>query len=376
MLNAIQSINQSFIVGVLGSGLGNPVAALMGTMQGGQLGQLGNLLKGLQGLFGKSAGMPGSAVPQRPLPFSGANININISINPLGALQQPTGGGPLQSFGKVPEVGSESQWKGFADAANSRITGSDAAKKGVEFDGTNPWSKGGDKTDMAAVGWALQKNDNLRYNADSKQFYVTNADGSTRNVASLDEVKQQITNAGGASSSNGAAYNAVGAFLDGRVGNAQSSSSAAQQKASGFQNPFQQLVEMLQKLVQKLTQGGAAGAASGSGAVGAPSGGGGVGAPAGGGAGAPAGGASGAAPTGGGASGGSGISSMDSMVSKAGGNIDSMMAQAEQLMASDKPSDQLKGQMMMQRAMRMFEMISKMLEQRSQAQAKAIQAIK
>jgi hypothetical protein len=64
------------------------------------------------------------------------------------------------------------------------------------------------------------------------------------------------------------------------------------------------------------------------------------------------------------------------MVSKAGASIDKMMAEAEQLMASDKPSDQLKGQMLMQRAMRMFETISKMLEQRSQAQAKAIQAIK
>jgi hypothetical protein len=115
-------------------------------------------------------------------------------------------------------------------------------------------------------------------------------------------------------------------------------------------------------------QGGAAGAsgasAGGSGGVSGGSG---------------AGGASGYTPSAGasGGSGGSGgISSMDSMVSKAGASIDKMMGEAESLMASDKPSDQLKGQMMMQRAMRMFEMISKMLEQRSQAAAKAIQAIK
>jgi hypothetical protein len=73
---------------------------------------------------------------------------------------------------------------------------------------------------------------------------------------------------------------------------------------------------------------------------------------------------------------GGGISSEAAMVDKAGASIDKMMGEAEKLMASDKPSDQLKGQMLMQRAMRMFEMISKMLEQRSQAQAKAIQAIK
>jgi hypothetical protein len=356
-------------------------------MQGGQLNQLGNLLQGLQGLFSKAAGTPASAVSQQPLPFSEGNISINITLNPLGALQQPAGGGPLQSFSKVPEVGGDSQWKGFADAANSRITGSDANRKAHLFDGTNPWSKGGDKSDMAAVGWALQKNDNLRFDADSKQFYVTNADGSTKNVASLDEVKGQIAKAGGANPNNGAAYNAVGAFLDGRAGSPQSNGAA--QKASGFENPFQQLVQMLEKLVQLLTgQGGAAGSGGGIGA--ATGGGGGIGAPAGsgGGIGAPIGGGSGVGSASGGSSAGSsggvsgggsgsgGISGTDSMVSKAGASIDKMMAEAEQLMASDKPSDQLKGQMLMQRAMRMFETISKMLEQRSQAQAKAIQAIK
>ncbi len=58
------------------------------------------------------------------------------------------------------------------------------------------------------------------------------------------------------------------------------------------------------------------------------------------------------------------------------GNIDSMMQQAEQLMQSDNQSDQLKGQMLMQRAMRLFEMISKMMEQQSQLASKAIQAIR
>jgi hypothetical protein len=330
---------------------------------------LGKLLEGLQSLFGKAQGTAGAGVSQRPLPFSSANININISLNPLGALQQPAGGGPLQSFGKAPEVGNDSQWKGFADAANSRITGSDAAKQGVAFDGTNPWARGGDKTDMAAVGWALQKNDKVRFDADRKQFYVTNADGSTRDVASLGEVKEQINKAGGANPNNGAAYNAVGAFLDGRVNQPQSSP-AAPQKTGGFENPFQQLVQMLEKLVQMLTgqaSGGVGGPASGGGS-GSGGASGGVGSPVG------AGGADGAA--GAGSGGSSGISGMDSMISKAGANIDSMMGQAEQLMASDKPSDQLKGQMMMQRAMRLFETISKMIEQRSQAQAKAIQAIK
>jgi hypothetical protein len=64
------------------------------------------------------------------------------------------------------------------------------------------------------------------------------------------------------------------------------------------------------------------------------------------------------------------------MVASAGGNIDSMMSQAEQLLSSDKQSDQIKGQMLMQKAMRLFEMISKMMEQQSQLASKAIQAIR
>ena len=62
------------------------------------------------------------------------------------------------------------------------------------------------------------------------------------------------------------------------------------------------------------------------------------------------------------------------MIDKAGSKIDSMMGEAEKLMASDKMQDQLKGQRMMQQAMRMFEMISKMLEKRSELAGKAIQA--
>ncbi len=58
------------------------------------------------------------------------------------------------------------------------------------------------------------------------------------------------------------------------------------------------------------------------------------------------------------------------------GNIDAMMNQANQLLQSDKQSDQLRGQMLMMKAMRLFEMISKMLEQQSQLASKAIQAIR
>ena len=57
-------------------------------------------------------------------------------------------------------------------------------------------------------------------------------------------------------------------------------------------------------------------------------------------------------------------------------NIDSMMDQANQLASSDKPSDQLKAQQLMQKAMRMFEQLSKLMENQSQMQGKAIQAMR
>jgi len=137
--------------------------------------------------------------------------------------------------------------------------------------------------------------------------------------------------------------NPMGALQQGRPG-----AQGANQAQGASSNPMQQIVELLKKLLESLT-GGAQGA-QGSGST-APS----------------SGGTSGTGGTGGTPTQGKGIadastSSMDSMVSKVGGKIDDMFAQAEKLMASDKPSDQLKAQRMMQQANRMFEMMSKMIE--------------
>lgn len=230
MFNPIKAISKPFVVGILGSSLGGPVAAmLMGGANKGGLGAVKQLLDGLKGLFGKASGAAGATPSPRPLPFSTANLNAVVVVNPLGALQ------------------------------------------------------GGQGTA-----------------------------GAARNDA----------------------------------------------QAGSFRNPIQQLTEALQKLVAALTGGkaGAAGAASG----GSP--------------------ASSSVTPSGGSGGSGGVSSaggaIDRMIDSSGSKIDSLMGQAEKLMASDKMSDQLKGQRLMQQAMRLFEMISKMLEQRSQMQAKAIQAIK
>lgn len=352
MIN-IGNININRLVGTLGPALGGPVGSLLSAIPQGQLGKLPQMLKGLMGGFGKAGGVLPSHGAQRPLPFSPKNITMVVVMNPAGALQQPASSGPLQNFAKAPIVGNDSQWGSFANAVNSRITGND---KSFNFSGTNPWVGGGDKNEMAAIGWAMQKNDKVRFDADRKQFYVTNADGSKRDVASLDEVKAEIARNGGANPSNGKAFNAVGSFMESRV---NSAASKPAQKAPSNANPFQELLKMIEKLVKALTggQAGGASAASGSGAASGSSG------------------ASAAAPAASTSSSGGG-GAIDNMINSAGSKIDNLMGQAEKLMASDKMSDQLKGQRMMQQAMRLFEMISKMLEQRSQMQAKAIQAIK
>ncbi|MCW5964605.1 MAG: hypothetical protein KIT83_11250 [Bryobacterales bacterium] len=78
------------------------------------------------------------------------------------------------------------------------------------------------------------------------------------------------------------------------------------------------------------------------------------------------------APAGGSPGGGVGGSSVPAM----GGGLDAMMAQAESLMRSDSMESQLAGQRLMSKALRMFELISKLIEKQSEMASKAIAAIK
>ncbi|HBY58830.1 MAG TPA: hypothetical protein DEH78_03350 [Solibacterales bacterium] len=135
---------------------------------------------------------------------------------------------------------------------------------------------------------------------------------------------------------------------------------------------FQQLADVLNQLVQALQK------TSGGAPQGAAQVGGGAGYSAGSsssiqtfGGGSPA-----AAPTNGSTDPGGFLSSGEQSIAQSASKIDGMMSQAESLMSSDKPSDQIKGQMLMQKAMRLFEMISKMQEMRSKAQSTAIQNMK
>ncbi|MEZ5403559.1 MAG: hypothetical protein R2729_28020 [Bryobacteraceae bacterium] len=58
------------------------------------------------------------------------------------------------------------------------------------------------------------------------------------------------------------------------------------------------------------------------------------------------------------------------------GSIDDMMAQAEKLAMSDKPSDQLKAQKLMMQARQMFETVSKLLQQLAEMAKTAISNIR
>lgn len=85
---------------------------------------------------------------------------------------------------------------------------------------------------------------------------------------------------------------------------------------------------------------------------------------------------SGAGAAGGGFTSTAGGASSSGGISAAGGGLDAMMSQAESLMRSDSMEAQLAGQRMMQKALRMFELISKLIEKQSEMASKAIAAIK
>lgn len=155
----------------------------------------------------------------KPNFFGEVNIGIDAKVGG-GA-----GMGPLSTFPLAPHVNTEADWGGFNQAVQQRIVGSDAGKAGL-FDGGNIWSKNdGKMEERAAVGWAMQKDPNVQYDADRKMFFVRDAAGQTKDVASLDEVTSVIRQHGGANQNNGAAFNAVGDFLKDKVANSALTSS-------------------------------------------------------------------------------------------------------------------------------------------------------
>jgi hypothetical protein len=151
---------------------------------------------------------PGCCLPP-PVPRMEGSIGVQIPLP--GKTMSP------ETFQKAPHINTEADWPAYANAIDSRITGSQANREAIHCNGKNIWTTPGNVEDRAAVGWVMQQNENLKYDSDKKMFYQTFPDGSTRDVASLDEIKNVIQQNGGANQNNGKAFQAVGSFINGRV---------------------------------------------------------------------------------------------------------------------------------------------------------------
>ncbi|MCU0227593.1 MAG: hypothetical protein MUF01_08125 [Bryobacterales bacterium] len=376
-----------------GAGLGGPIGAALGAafQLGKSASEMKSTLSNLQSALNSGAPRVNAQTPSQPQPFNRTTITIHIHQQPLQAATQS----PNQRYTMPPIVGNDSQWPAFSQAANARITGGGAAL----FDGTNPWTKNdGRIEERAAVGMVLQQNDSLRYDADNKMFYTTSTNGVRTDKLALNDVVNTIRAHGGATQ-DARSFSAVGKLAN-EAANTPGAATPQQNPMKALADVFKQLSDVFGKILQQLAGGqqnaaksisdafealgkSLSGAGGGS-AASSPMFSGGLSAMGGGGSvsGGPGQQAMGIRGTGDGASGSSFTSAPASAGSPSagsapgGGNLDSMMSQAEKLLRSDKMEDQIKGQKMMQQAMRMFELISKLIEKQSEMQSKAIAAIK
>lgn len=128
--------------------------------------------------------------------------------------------GGWQSFPRIPEINpsSPSSIQGYARAIDARLSGSPENRAAITRNGMSPWTNDdGRMNERVAVGWALQQNPKVNYDADNKTFFVQDATGRRQDIASLEEVTGVIQQAGGVRSDNGAAMQVVGSFLAGRI---------------------------------------------------------------------------------------------------------------------------------------------------------------
>ncbi len=106
----------------------------------------------------------------------------------------PTGG--VESYAQVqngqvaypnlPPFEAVSSWASASQVVALRLTGDPGAQATYHFSSTDPHlNHDGRANERTTVWWTLQQNDRLRFNADSKEFFITYPDGSTRPVETL-----------------------------------------------------------------------------------------------------------------------------------------------------------------------------------------------
>ena len=152
--------------------------------------------------------------------LAGIKSEITALLMAILGLQTPAASMNPINYPKAPGVNTEADWPAYSKAIGDRLTGSKANKLAVDGGGQNIWTmQGGNLDERAAVGWALQQNQNLRYDTDRKQFFLSYPDGSTKDVASLGNVVNVIRQNGGANQNNAAGMKAVGSYLNGLTQN-------------------------------------------------------------------------------------------------------------------------------------------------------------
>jgi hypothetical protein len=134
-------------------------------------------------------------------------ININVTLGSSNA--------QMVSHPTLPTVdGSAAGDQALTNAASQYVEGSDASKSRALTQGSNEWT---------AVMWAMQQNPNIRYNADTQQFFVQMSDGSKHDVCSLQDATNVINQNGGFNRGNPTGAAALGDFLKNKTQTEQSS---------------------------------------------------------------------------------------------------------------------------------------------------------
>ncbi|MCE7872537.1 hypothetical protein DYH09_19450 [bacterium CPR1] len=90
------------------------------------------------------------------------------------------------AYPNLPPFESVTSWASASQVVAQRLTGDPGAQATYHFSSTDPrLNHDGRANERTTVWWALQQNDRLRFDANSKNFFLTYPDGSTRNVETL-----------------------------------------------------------------------------------------------------------------------------------------------------------------------------------------------
>jgi hypothetical protein len=171
------------------------------------LDMLSKMIENTGGAQGPAASEPEPfSTPQGQGAASADGQSLHIDIQ----MPQPA---QMVSHPVLPEVDGSAQGdQNLSHAARPFVEGSDAAKNRALNPGSNEWT---------TVMWAMQKNPNISYDADSQRFFTKMSDGSKRDVCSLQDLQNVVQQNGGFNRANPTAAGAVDGFLKDKVDQAQ-----------------------------------------------------------------------------------------------------------------------------------------------------------